>query len=71
MFFPIAAAGVMSGFMAQQAAIDAQNKANELLVEHFATLDATIHISRSECPYCHRTNQTHGHKSCDGCGAPR
>ncbi len=23
------------------------------------------------CPYCHRTSQTHGHKSCDGCGAPR
>lgn len=23
------------------------------------------------CQYCGRTNQKHGHTSCDGCGAPR
>lgn len=28
-------------------------------------------VNTHPCPYCKRTNQTNGHKSCDGCGAPR
>lgn len=33
--------------------------------------EALANYSPAPCAYCGRTSNKHGHKSCDGCGAPR
>lgn len=78
MFGSIAAAGAGLGAiqyaMAEQARHQNryyQNLYGNAFVPSVYGAQQTSRFSSTPCSYCKRTNQTPGHKSCDGCGAPR
>ncbi len=70
MWASVAAAAAYQAFGAQERVMlefIQQNTRPHAYLAH--TMSARV--IPTPCPYCHRTSQTHGHKSCDGCGAPR
>lgn len=56
--------GAFTDYAAAMLAMDAASK------QYSAGSQATT-PTPTPCRYCGRTEQKHGHASCDGCGAPR
>ena len=80
--FGSALCGAYTAVLAQQCAQQqAKDKAmrqnlnlyNAMGIENLTKAQAYLAYAPTSkpCQYCGRTNQKHGHASCDGCGAPR
>ena len=64
------AAIISAEVMAHYARLQRQQETRALAFFGYNFTPGT-HLAWKKCKYCGRDRQSHAHKTCDGCGAPR